>query len=299
MAAESQRRIKHQPADLFGNPAVGFSYSDRPGDAPLEASAATERLHGLMARIELERGYFGDAIAAEGVSVWERGEAWQLLGQTETSGFDEAVAGAYELDLGAAPAAGVRTRYAVLDGDGTCGTHYSVQLAAGRGVVLTDIDGTLTIHDDELIMQVSDGSYDPVEITAASAVMNAWAAKGYTVIYLSARPHVFRSETRAWLDGHGFPAGPLLTATDLVTGDDARAYKAAWLIRLASEFGWSFAAAYGNAQSDIDAYDDAGFAKATTFIVGELAGADGTTPIDGLDYTSHLADYVNAQPDAP
>jgi hypothetical protein len=299
-AAESQGRIKHQPADLFGSPGVGFAFSDRPGDTALEPAGSSERLHGLMARIELDRGYFGDAIADEGVTVWQRDEAgWQLLGETVTAGFDQAVAGVYELDLGAAPVEGVVARYAVLDGDGTCGAHHSVNLAAGRGVILTDIDGTLTIHDDELIMQVSDGSYDPIEITSASAVMQAWAAKGYTVIYMSARPHVFRSETHAWLAAHGFPAGPLLTATDLVTGDAARSYKAAWLTRLSAEFGWSFAALYGNAQSDIDAYADAGIDKAITFIVGELAGADGTVAIDGLDFTSHLASFVTPHAGAP
>ena len=61
-------------------------------------------------------------------------------------------------------------------------------------------------------------------------------------------------------------------------------------------FGWTVVAAYGNEDTDITAYENAGIAKAQTFIVGPLGGSRGTTPIAGMDFTQHIASYVAAQP---
>ena len=60
---------------------------------------------------------------------------------------------------------------------------------------------------------------------------------------------------------------------------------------------WDIVAVYGNAQSDIDAYADAGIPLETTFIIGPLAGGGGTQPIDGGDYTDHIASFVDGEPD--
>src|SRR5688572_21656962 len=82
-AAEVQPRIKHQPADLLGSPEAGFSYTAQPGDSPL--LTGNEVLRGTMARIELDRGYFGDPIAEETVSFWQRPETgWTKLGEAVT-----------------------------------------------------------------------------------------------------------------------------------------------------------------------------------------------------------------------
>ena len=40
-----------------------------------------------------------------------------------------------------------------------------------------------------------------------------------------------------------------------------------------------------------------GIPKEITFIIGEFAGDDDTVAIEDDDYTSHIADYVTAQPD--
>ena len=78
---------------------------------------------------------------------------------------------------------------------------------------------------------------------------------------------------------------------------NAAVYKTLWLDRMVQTFGWVPVAAYGNADTDITAYQNAGIPKSQTFIVGPLAGNGGTQPIDNLDYTSHISTYVNAQPD--
>lgn len=91
----------------------------------------------------------------------------------------------------------------------------------------------------------------------------------------------------------------MITANSLVFGDSAREYKGAWVKRLTNDLGWDIVAAYGNAESDIQAYEDAGIPKGITFIVGEFAGASGTVAIANNDFSSHITDFVNQQPANP
>jgi phosphatidate phosphatase PAH1 len=105
---------------------------------------------------------------------------------------------------------------------------------------------------------------------------------------------VERVESRIWLRDEMFPTGPLVTATDV---EEAAAYKTLWLKRMVNDLGWTIVAAYGNAQTDIDAYNNVGIPKADTFIVGPLAGMGGTQPIDMMDFAAHTASFVAAQPD--
>lgn len=296
---ESDPRIKHQPADIMTTPGGAAAYTDQPGDAPLETGNHLAR--GIMARSKTEQGLFGFPIPGELVSVWQYGEStdWQMLAEGETAAGGSADPGAYTLDVGSADAgADVVTRYAVLNAEGSCGAHLVVTLAAGRQVVMTDIDETLTLVDEEIFEQISDPTYDPIVKPASVEVMQTWASKGYQVIYLTARPHQLRTETRRWLEDHEYPAGPVITAPDFVFDESARAYKGAWVSRVAGELGWEVVAAYGNATSDIDAYEDAGIDKSITFIIGPNAGANGTVAIQNDDYSDHLTDYVNARPNA-
>ncbi len=295
--ATTQPRHKHEPSDVMGTPGIGYAQTQNPGDTPL--LSGNELIRGVMARTENDRGLFGDPIGAEVVSLWEYdGSAWINLGTGTTDDFAGTTAGAYEFDLGAPPPPGVSVRYAVLEPEPSCGIHNTYNLAAGTKVVFTDIDGTMTLSDDELIEQISNFDHDPAEKLGSVALTQAWAAKGYQLIYLTARPHMFRTETRQWLIDHGYADGPIITAPQLVFGDSARMYKRAWVNRVKNELNWDVVAAYGNATSDIDAYEDAGIDKSATFIIGENAGVAGTSAIDNDDYTSHISDYVNNQPDA-
>ncbi|HET9987138.1 MAG TPA: hypothetical protein VFQ65_01430, partial [Kofleriaceae bacterium] len=83
------------------------------------------------------------------------------------------------------------------------------------------------------------------------------------------------------------------TAVDV---EEPAAYKTLWLKRMVNDFGWNVVAAYGNAQTDIDAYNNVAIPKADTFIVGPLAGTNGTQPIDNMDFAAHTASFVAAQP---
>jgi hypothetical protein len=290
--AETNPRIKDEATDILGNRDGVAAHTAT--DAQADPSSGTLALLGKKARTTPEMGLVSVALEGEWVSLWGwNGTAWDQLarGQTDT-------AGQYVFADVAPSLAAQQPHYAVLEADGTCTPHYNFLLPSDMQVVVADIDGTLTLSDDELFMQLEDGSYDPQQNGAASTLLRAWADKGYVVIYLSARLHAFRSESRVWLDEHAFPVGPIITANSLVVGESARAYKAAWLQRLDQDFGWQITAAYGNATSDIDAYEDAGIPKNVTFIIGEHAGEASTVAIPDNDYAAHIEAFVAAQPDA-
>ncbi len=233
----------------------------------------------------------------EWVSLWTWNAAgeWTQLARQRT---DED--GKYTFDLTGDDSfgLGLHTTYAVLEGDGTCAEHIIANWPAGTQVLVTDIDETLTTADSELIRQIGDPSYEPQRRPGAQLLLNTWVEKGYKVVYLTARPHDFRVPTRKWLNDHGFPLGPVVTADSLVFGDSAVRYKGAFLTRVVDELQWDVVVAYGNADSDIEAYEQAGIPKEITYIIGEKAGTQGTQPVADGDYTNHIATYVEAQRDA-
>jgi len=241
----------------------------------------------------------GDALGStpltgEWVSAYAlRDGAWKALGRALTGN-----GGTYALTLKPEDRfpLGTGAAHVVVEGDGSCATHGVFLWPAGVQVVIADVDGPLTTGDAELFSQLNDVSYDPKRMGAATELLQAWAAKGYLVIYLTARPHDFRTFTRAWLAQHAFPFGPVITADSLVFGDSATAYKLKVLNGFLSGLGWKVAAAYGNATSDIDAYEKAGLNKAITFIVGDHAGDKGTQPIVGNDFSAHIKGFVAKAP---
>lgn len=246
---------------------------------------------GVKARTTAMSGLSSEAVGDEFVSLWSYDSgAWQTHGRTRTSG-----AGLYEVNDSMFVAPNASPLYAMLEGDGSCAIHYNYLLPTATKFVVFDIDGTLTTDDNEFLLQLNDESYQPKMMVAGNDVVKAWAQKGYAVVYLTARAHVFRAESRAWLDALGFPPGPLIT-TNLAS--DTQDYKALWLNRMIDTFGWQIVAAYGNAETDIGAYAAAGIPTDVTFIIGPHAGEGGTVAIANQDYTSHLAGFVAAQPAA-
>jgi hypothetical protein len=169
--------------------------------------------------------------------------------------------------------------------------------------VFTDIDETLTTLDEEWLAQIADPSHDPAMRPGADELMRGYAERGYTVFYVTARGEDIelsdgrgaREASEDWLLAHGFPyaEGQLYLAEGLgAHGDSAVAYKSEVILELAAE-GWSAVWAYGNADSDILAFQEAGMADDHIFLVGELAGSMGVVPIPDEDaYESHLAEQL-------
>lgn len=287
--ASNDPRSKDEAADTIGNPNGPYaSIYLPPGQAP---SAEPITYRGVKARTTSAGGLFTYPLGGEAVALFTYDGTWTSLGTATT---DED--GAYEIDGGGYVAPNGQPIYSMLDADGSCAEHYDYLYPRGQKVVITDIDGTLTLDDGQLLSQISDEAYLQKMMGAADKLTQAWAAKNYPIIYLTARPHVFRNETRVWLRDLGFPPGAVITAKDT---SNAAPYKTEWLQRMLTTFGWTAVAAYGNADTDITAYENAGIPKDRTFIVGPLAGTRGTVPIDNMDFTAHISAFVAAQPANP
>jgi phosphatidate phosphatase PAH1 len=174
--------------------------------------------------------------------------------------------------------------------------------------IVSDIDETLTTADSEFVMQLLDSTYDPLERGEASELITDYHSRGYTIVYLTARSSAQTSMDAAmipaydltfdWLEAHGFPVDEntqLFLAPNFVFGDEAAAYKGQTLLDLQAE-GFTFDYAYGNATSDIDAYEMAGIPKDVTFIIGPEAGVDGTVAVAGEDWIAHRAEHIPTVP---
>ena len=115
---------------------------------------------------------------------------------------------------------------------------------------------------------------------------------GYEVVYLTGRPYLLDALTRAWLDDLDIPGGTLHLTDDVADSwpsDSAVGdYKAAFLQEILAK-GFTFHAAYGNATSDIHAYEVAGIPKERTFILGSHGGEASTVAL-GEGYTAHIDD---------
>ncbi|MCB0974678.1 MAG: hypothetical protein KDB86_08990 [Actinobacteria bacterium] len=180
---------------------------------------------------------------------------------------------------------------------------------AQRAVVF-DIDETLTTSDTQNFIQLIFSSYDQKARPGAVELVNLYADQGYKIFYLTARPGNIRylglrqSPTRVtndWLWHHGFPIGEGISKTTLaptfVTGDTTVAYKAGALKFFQAQ-GWHFDYAYGNADTDIAAYQAAGIPNDHTFIIGEHAGEAGSTPVWTDGYGSHIEHVLPNVPPA-
>ncbi len=174
--------------------------------------------------------------------------------------------------------------------------------------IVTDIDATLTTSDNEFLTQLLTGNHDPAERAGAAAMINDYAERGYFILYLTARPEGApvgltgqnaADATQAWLTDHGYPVDPdrtrMVLAPGLVFGNSAADFKSGALMDMQGE-GFTFAYAYGNATSDIDAYAAAGIPVDDTFIIGPEAGTGGTVAVDGEDWLGHTASFVDTLP---
>ena len=179
---------------------------------------------------------------------------------------------------------------------------------ADMHAIVTDIDETLTTADSEFLMQLMDSTYDPLERGEAAELINDYHARGYYIVYLTARAESqfsiddamipARDLTEAWLVDHGFPMDEntqLILAPGFVVGDATAMYKGQALLDLEAE-GYTFDYAYGNALTDIDGYEMANIPKDVTFIIGVEAGMDGTVPIAEEDYVTHRAAQIPTVP---
>ncbi len=181
----------------------------------------------------------------------------------------------------------------VLKGDLSEAKFDLVVVNPGTQAIITDVDGTLTTSDNELITEVAlsifNETYEQEMYVDADTMIRGWSDKGYLIIYMSGRPDVLRRMSERWLEERFVPGPIHLTDTNaqvMPNNDGVGIYKKEFIAYLRAQ-GIDLVAAYGNATTDIWAYEQAGMPKNVTWIIGKHAGEEGTTPLTG-SYTSHL-----------
>ena len=197
--AKMDTRIKHEVADTIGNPSGSVADTHLADTATPGTAVAVD---GTMGVTTVSGGLFSMPMTDEYVSAWTYdGSAWQQLGRGLTD-----ADGVYSLPGMLVPNG--QPVYSVLEANGTCAAGYDYAFPTGAKVVVTDIDGTLTTNDNELAMEIADPTHDPAMMGHADAMLQAWAMKGYPIVYLTNRPHPLRVETRGWLAEKMMPGGP-------------------------------------------------------------------------------------------
>lgn len=125
---------------------------------------------------------------------------------------------------------------------------------AQRQAVVVDIDGTLTPRVTA-VFEARPG---------ATEALNAFAGKGYKIVYLTARIPLFQANLPNWLQRNGFPEGSLHVAQ---TGQE-RAQVDQFKARILTAYltrGWRVAYAYGDSSTDFEAYASAGIPEGHVF----------------------------------
>eukprot|EP00276_Gloeochaete_wittrockiana_P014613 CAMPEP_0184340710 /NCGR_PEP_ID=MMETSP1089-20130417/9358_1 /TAXON_ID=38269 ORGANISM="Gloeochaete wittrockiana, Strain SAG46.84" /NCGR_SAMPLE_ID=MMETSP1089 /ASSEMBLY_ACC=CAM_ASM_000445 /LENGTH=405 /DNA_ID=CAMNT_0026668637 /DNA_START=11 /DNA_END=1228 /DNA_ORIENTATION=+ len=163
----------------------------------------------------------------------------------------------------------------------------------GTNAVVFDVDGTITTSDFQALCTSTQVCTANIWEDAQNAVQ-AWYDKGYQIVYLSGRPATMYTLTVQFLIDNNFPPGLLRCANDLDQAiNDVEDYKTEYLALLASA-GLSIQYVYGNAVTDIAAYERAGFSKNNTFIIGPNGGDDDTVDL-GESYSDHLS-FISSAP---
>jgi hypothetical protein len=217
---------------------------------------------------KLAYGITDKDIHDEDVDVWLlRGcAAWEELGTARTTddGDHDDVEGVPDtggrvyLDIPADRALepGRHRVHLSVAGDRTGADLYIEVVAEGAHVFVSDVDGTLTLTENEEFVALLTGSL-PGANDGAAAALGALAGRGYLPIYLTARPELLVGRTRDFLAENGFPPGLVHTTTDGLgaLGDAAAAFKTDDLTRALVERGYVAAYAFGNTATDAAAYD--------------------------------------------
>jgi phosphatidate phosphatase PAH1 len=203
----------------------------------------------------------------EDVDVWlDRGcgGAWEKLGTTRTTeeGAHATVEGVedsggrvyFEMPAGKELALGRHRVRLVVAGDHSSADLLVDVVPKDAPVLVSDVDGTLTSSETAEYPALLSGDLPEAQPDAA-AVVTALVKKGYRPIYLTARPEWLTARTKEFLATRGFPPGIVHTTTGLTgaLNDAAAEFKSAELV-LIGQKGLTIKWAFGNKESDTDAY---------------------------------------------
>jgi hypothetical protein len=208
----------------------------------------------------------------EEVDVWLLrgcGSTWEQLGTALTTRDEDHVpiegvpdtGGRVYFEVPAARALGPgRHRIHLSVAGDRSGADLFIQVApAGTALLVSDVDGTLTITETEEFIALLEGEL-PAAHSSAPEALAALAERGYLPLYLTARPEFLVGRTREFLAVNGFPPGLVHTTTDGIgaIGDDAAAFKTGDLGQALVARDYVAAYAFGNTATDAEAYEATG-----------------------------------------
>ncbi len=215
-------------------------------------------------------GVFDDDIKDEDVDIYllrDCGSTWEYLDtlRTTTDGQHATVEGVedtggwvfYQVPSSVGLGPGRHRFELVVKGDLTHTEAYVDIVPPGTPIVVSDVDGTLTTSENEEFSALLTGAI-PDANADAPEVLNALAAQGYRVMYLTARPQFLVGRTREFTETHGFPLGLVHTTLTFTgaTGASAVTYKTDELAALGAR-GLVPSWAFGNTASDAEAFASA------------------------------------------
>ena len=256
----------------------------RGDDLVVSSIAAEQVITGTIAY-----GAIDKAAEHEDVEVYACGHGtWRRLGATRSDGegrFALALTGATRLP------AGLHELVLSVPGDRTTATSTAYVAAPRAGVVVSDVDGTLTSSENAIVGEVLWHAKVRARPDAAR-VLDGLAARGYQPIYLTARPRAYTELTRQWLASHGFPRGPVILQPGLtLPGSAALAAKTRALARLRAA-GLQIAVGIGNRASDVSAYTAAGLGADRIWIEHTRANAQEIEPLVARHRATPFVSYA-------
>lgn len=157
--------------------------------------------------------------------------------------------------------------------------------------VVFDIDGTLTPAVPAFFQARPD----------AARVVQAYADKGYAIVYLSTRSRWLSAGVPAWLERKGFPQGSVHVAQSAGERDRPDLYKAA-VLREFQARGWVVDYAFGDSSTDFAAYAAAGIPVERVFALrrrGHAACQPGVVAACLGGWSGHLDDVATLVPSVP
>lgn len=250
--------------------ALSWTYADHRGYDLIASPDEPQVLSGKLAYGIADRTLDGEDVELFACVAG----AWQQVGRARTDR-----SGRFALTLPAAERlpVGLRDVYASVVADRTGVRFLAFVAPSDTKLIVTDVDGTLTSSENSFVKAIFKGGNVKPHPGAAASLRDV-AARGYQVVYVTARPDRFTDATRAWLGNNGFPRGPVRLADAWIVKPGAAtvAYKAKVFAELEQSF--SIAAGVGNRKSDVAAYTAAGIPAAQIFVKlpeykGELGGA--------------------------
>jgi hypothetical protein len=235
------------------------SAKHRGQDLVTSAGSPTQTLEGWISYTIADK-----ALEDEDVDVFAcRAGQWRRVGAARTDDeghFTLGLSGAARMPIG------MRDLFVSVVGDRT-GVGFLAYVAPDDSpLIVSDVDGTLTSSENAFLETITLG-IEPGARAGAPGAYAAAVARGYQLVYVTARGNQYTTATRDWLDHRGFPRGPVRLSPSFFTlpGGDTVDYKTRTLAAL-SDAGLEVAAGVGNRASDVTAYTHTGLPADRIFV---------------------------------